>query len=310
VEAVAGVVAEHTAGSPVDPNILWTNRSPRQIADEVQEQGFAACPATVWRILSEELGLSFRQAEKDQATRHFEFREEQFEHIGARRAWYQRRGWPIVSIDTKKKEPLGNFFRPGRACTNGHVLVWDHDFTTPDTPRLVPYGVYDVLRNEGLMLLTDTDDTSELACDAIWRWWQRCGWRHYQHAEGLLVLCDSGGSNSYRHYIFKEDLANLACDLGFPIEVAHYPPGCSKYNPIDRRMFCHVTHALQGVVLQTIQVARDFIARTSTSTGLSVVAEIARQAYHKGRHATAAFFHHMPIHFNTFLPDLNYTALN
>lgn len=310
MDAIGEVVAEHTAGSPVDQNILWTNRSPREIAEEVQRQGFTAGPEAVWRILTEELGLGFRQAEKEEATRRFEFREEQFEHIAQRRWFYKLMDWPILSIDTKKKELLGNFHRSGKACTNGHVRVLDHDFRTPGQGRLVPYGVYDVLRNEGFMLLTATADTSELACDAVWRWWQRLGWRHYADAGGLLLLCDCGGSNGYRQHRFKEDLANLAYDLELPIEVAHYPPGCSKYNPIERRMFCHVTRALQGVVLRTIQVARDFISRTSTKSGLQLIVEIARHIYQKGRKATKDFLEDMPIHFNRFLPALNYTALN
>lgn len=309
MQAVQTVVAEHTAGSPVDENILWTNRSPREIAVEVQAEGFSACPETIRRILTDELGLGFRQAEKEEATRHFEFRDEQFEHIASRRRLYEFLDWPILSIDTKKKEPLGDFHRPGKACTNGHVRVFDHDYRSLASGLLVPYGVYDVLREEGLMLLTDTADTSELACDAVWRWWQRLGWRHYDHAGGLLLLCDCGGSNGYRQYLFKEELAKLAYDLELPIEVAHYPPGCSKYNPIERRMFCHVTRALSGVVLQTIEVARDFISRTSTQTGLRVVVEIARRAYYKGRKATSEFLNDMPIHFNEFLPELNYKAL-
>lgn len=294
----------------MDENILWTNHSPRQIADAVHEKGFSVCPETVWRILSEELGLCRRQAEKEESTRFYEFRDEQFKHIASRRRFYEFMGWPILSIDTKKKELLGNFQRSGQALTTGHVRVFDHDYSTLGNGRLVPYGVYDVLCNEGLMLLTSTADTSELACDALWRWWQRRGRRRYPDAGGLLLLCDCGGSNSYRQYRFKEDLADLAYDLGTPIEVAHYPPGCSKYNPIEHRMFCHVTRALKGVVLQTIQVARDFIARTSTQNGLSVVVEIARKTYTKGRKATFEFLEEMPIQFNTFLPELNYTALN
>lgn len=294
----------------MDQNILWTSRSPREIAAEVQEKGFSACDETVWRVLTEELGLGFRQAEKEEATRQFEFRDEQFEHIGRRRRLYEFLNWPILSIDTKKKESLGNFYRPGRACTNGHVRVLDHDFGTLGSGRLVPYGIYDVLRNEGFMLLTDTADTSELVCDALWRWWQRMGWRYYSDAGGLLLLCDCGGSNGYRLNCFKEDLTNLARDLELPIEVAHYPPGCSKYNPIERRMFCHVTRALKGVVLKTIEVARDFISHTRTDAGLHVIVEIAKKTYQKGRKASSDFLKDMPILFNSFLPELNYTALN
>jgi hypothetical protein len=126
----------------------------------------------------------------------------------------------------------------------------------------------------------------------------------------MLLLCDCGGSNGNRQYFFKEELALLACDLGRSIEVAHYPPGCSKYNPIERRMFCHVTRALSGVVLRSIEVARDFISHTSTESGLRVVVEIAKTIYHKGGKATDEFFENMPILFDPFLPELNYKALN
>jgi hypothetical protein len=308
VEAVEAAVAEHTAGSPVDENIVWTNRSPRQIAEEVAADGFSACEDTVRRILTEDLQLGVRQAKKEEAGKSFAFRNEQFQHIARRRKWYQRRGWPVLSIDTKKKELLGDFFRPGRAYTNGAVRVLDHDFATLGAGRLVPYGIYDVTHNDGFMFLGDGADTSEFVCDAIWRWWQRVGKDRYWLAGGMLLLCDAGGSNGYRLHRFKEDLVELAGDVQLPIEVAHYPPGCSKFNPIERRMFCHVTRALQGVVLRTIQVARDFIKRTTTTTGLKVAVEIARRTYERGRKATAAFLSQMPIQPGKLLPQLNYTA--
>jgi hypothetical protein len=308
VEAIAVTVADHTAGSPVDSDLMWTNRSPREIAEELSIDGFDVCPATVRSILTEELGLSMRQAVKDEATSDFPQRNEQFEHIARLRKRYQSEGWPVLSIDTKKKELLGDFFRPGRAYADGPVHVLDHDFGTYGHGRLVPYGVYDLVRNEGLVFLSVGPDTSELACDAIWRWWQRLGRRQYAGASRLLLLCDCGGSNGYRQYLFKEELKWLAEDLGMSIRVAHYPPGCSKYNPIEHRMFCHVTRALQGVVLRTVDVAKRFIARTTTETGLRVLAEVARRAYQKSLKASQEFIEDMPIHFHKFLPELNYTA--
>lgn len=302
-------MAEHTAGSPVDEGLLWTNRSPRQIAEELQAEGFSVCADTVRTILADNLGLGLRQASKDEAARAFPFRDEQFEYLAELREWYERRRWPVLSIDTKKKELLGDFFRAGKAYTDGVVHVLDHDFATQGQGRLVPYGVYDVQRNEGFVLLSLGPDTSALACDAVWRWWQRLGRRSWWHASGLLLLCDCGGSNGNRQNLFKEELHWLASDLRRPIRVAHYPPGCSKYNPIEHRMFCHVTRAMQGVVLRTIAVAKDFIARTTTSTGLRVIPELARHAYEKGHKASREFLNNMPIRFDEFLPELNYTAL-
>lgn len=308
LQAVEQVIANDTAGSPVDDQVRWTNRSAADIAEEVCENGFEVSADTVRRILIDELHFSRRQAFKDECACHFPQRDEQFQFIAQLRADYEYYDLPILSIDTKKKELLGNFFRPGRAFTDGRVIVQDHDFVTAEQ-RLVPYGVFDTGRNEGLMLLTRGADTSELACDAIWRWWQRLGRWHYWYAPRLLVLCDCGGSNGYRHHRFKQDLCQLAARLERDIQVAHYPPGCSKYNPIEHRMFCHVTRSLQAVVLKTMAVARDFIARATTTTGLRIVAEIARGTYERGRKATHDFLADTPLRFHNFLPQLNYTAL-
>lgn len=306
-EAVEEAVADRTAGSPVDERIQWTNRSPADIAAEAAAKGFSVGTDTVRQILTEELGLRRRQAVKEEAGTAFPRRDEQFQHIADLRSWYERRRWPVLSVDTKKKELLGEFFRPGRAYTDGLLRVADHDFVTSQQ-RLVPYGAFDVVHNEALLLLARGADTSELACDAVWRWWQRLGQRRYWHASGMLLLCDCGGSNGNRHHRFKQDLCGLAARLRRDIRVAHYPPGCSKYNPIEHRLFCHVTRSLQSVVLRTIELARDLIARTTTSANLRVVAEIARRSYAKGRKATADFLMHTPIVYEDFLPELNYTA--
>lgn len=308
IEAVAARVADHTAGSPVDESQLWTNRSPREIAEELAADGFEVGSDTVRTILTNDLHLGLRQAVKDEATCNFPQRDEQFWHIARLRQTFQAEGCPVLSIDTKKKELLGNFHRPGRAYTNGQVHVLDHDFATHGNGRMTPYGVYDVGRNEGFMWLSVGPDTSRLACDAIWRWWQRLGKWHYASAKRILLLCDCGGSNGYRHHVFKEELHRLADDLGMSIRVAHYPPGCSKYNPIEHRMFCHVTRALRGVVLRTLDIAKQFISRATTATGLRVVAETTQRIYASGLRASAKFIEKMPIRSHHFLPDLNYTA--
>lgn len=305
--AVEALIERDTAGSPVDENIRWTNRPVADLAEKLQDQGFQIGVDALRRILFEEMGLSRRQAFKDEAACDYAHRDEQFQYIAQLRAEYEQHDWPVLSIDTKKKEILGNFHHPGRAITDGRVRVQDHDFVTAQQ-RLVPYGVYDTLRNEGFLYLARGADTSELACDAIWRWWQRMGRRHYGWAPRLLLLCDCGGSNGRRQHRFKEELCFLAGDMRCDIQVAHYPPGCSKYNPIEHRLFCHVSRALQAVVLKTIRVAKEFIGRTQTATGLRVVVEIARRMYQKGLKATRNFLDNNPIRFDDFLPELNYTA--
>jgi len=304
---VEEVIANDTAGSPMVEGQRWTNRSPADISDDLFDRGFEASADTVRRILFDDLGLSRRQAYKDEAAYDFPHRDEQFQYIAQLRAEYEAWGEPVLSIDTKKKEILGNFYRDGRAYTDGRVIVQDHDFVAAQQ-RLVPYGVFDTLRNEGFLLLARGADTSELACDAIWGWWRRMGRYSYRHKSRLLVLCDCGGSNGYRRHRFKQDLCELAAALGRDIRVAHYPPGCSKYNPIEHRLFCHVTRSLRATVLKTIEIARNLIARTTTVPGLRVVAEIASRMYEKGRKATAEFLENRSIHFDDFLPQLNYTA--
>ena len=310
VPAIAAAVAEQTAGSPVDPEQQWTNRSSHEIASELQAEGLVVCANTVRRILHDELHLGRRQAVKSRTHCDFAQRNEQFENIARLRNEYLKKGWPVLSIDTKKKELLGNFFRAGRAYTNGQVSVNDHDFPSYSTGKLVPYGVYDVARNEALMYLSLGADTSEMACDGIWRWWQRLGREKYRDAEQILLLCDCGGSNGYRQHRFKEQLHRLACRFERPIRVAHYPPGCSKYNPIEHRLFCHVTRALQATVLTTVELAKRLIARTHTTTGLRVLVEVARKTYLAGEQVADRFFESWPIRNHPRLPELNYTALN
>lgn len=301
------LIEHDTAGSPVQANIRWTNRPVADLAEQLQSQGFQIGVDALRRVLFEELGLSRRQAFKDEAACRYEHRDDQFQHLAQLRAEYTSHGWPIVSIDTKKKEILGNFFHPGRALTDAVVRVNDHDFVTAEN-RLVPYGVYDVLCNEGFLYLARGADTNQLACDAVRRWWQRLGWAQHWGVSRMLLLCDCGGSNGNRQHRFKEELCYLARDLKLDIRVAHYPPGCSKYNPIEHRLFCHVSRALSAVILKTIHVAKEYISRTQTTTGLRVVAEIARRTYQPGLKASRDFLDNNPIRFADFLPELNYTA--
>ena len=306
VEAIKDVVSDHTAGSPVDEKIQWTNRSPRQIGEEIAELGFTVSTDTVRAILTDDLGLRRRIACKDEAGGDYEFRDQQFEHIAALRRFYVKQGWPILSIDTKKKELLGNFFRPGTAYTDGRIHVADHDFAPPGALKAIPFGVYDLQRNEGFVLLARGADNGELACHAIERWWLRMGQADYPGQGPMLILCDCGGGNAKNSWRFKEDLAWLATRLQRIITIAHYPPYCSKYNPIEHRMFPHVTRAMQGVVLKSMNVVRDCIARTMTSSGLNVIVETTAKIYEKGRKTTERFLERMPLILGSVLPQLNY----
>ncbi len=302
------VVEVHTAGSPVEPDRLWTNRTARELAIELAESGVEMSPNTVARLLREELGLSHRQAAKTKCLGESPDRNAQFERIAELKARYLAKGWPVLSIDTKKKELLGDFFRPGRAWTNGQVKALDHDFPSAGSGKVIPYGVYDLAANEALVLLAQGADTGELAADAVRRWWIRLGKKRYWHASGVLVLADSGGSNGNRVGLFRERLCGVAGLLNRDIRVAHLPPYCSKYNPIDHRLFCYLSRSLRAVLIRSVETIRAALARTTTAAGLRVVVEVARRTYQAGVKASNDFLRNEPIIRDALLPSLNYTA--
>lgn len=172
-------------------------------------------------------------------------RNAQFENIARLKSDYQAEGNPIISMDTKKKEYLGNFYRDGYAYTQDTLLAFDHDFNSFAQGVIIPHGLYDVCANTGYINLGTSKDTSEFACDSFRNWWYNQGQHDYPQATSILLLCDGGGSNNVRHYIFKSDLQQLVDEIGVEIRIAHYPPYTSKYNLIEHRLFPHVTRACQ-----------------------------------------------------------------
>lgn len=236
-------------------------------------------------------------------------RNEQFENIARLRAEFEAAGNPIISLDTKKKEFLGNFYREGRLYTLEELTTWDHDFNTFAEGVIIPHGIYDLQRNVGYIQIGTSRDTSEFACDSVRYWWLTYGSLQYPDATSLLILCDGGGSNSSRHHIFKYDLQHLADELGIEIRVAHYPPYCSKYNPIEHRLFPHVTRACQGVIFTSVELVKKLMSKTRTATGLHTFVHIIDKVYAAKRKAPDAFLDNMPIRFDDFLPTWNYRAV-
>ena len=236
-------------------------------------------------------------------------RNAQFENIARLKADYLARGEPVISIDTKKKELIGNFARDGHTHTQAQVQTLDHDFPSAGQGKLIPHGLYDLARNEGYLHLNTSTDTSEFCCDSIAHWWAQHGSKHYPDARCLLLLCDGGGSNASNRNVFKEALQQLAERLGLEIRIAHYPPYCSKHNPIEHRLFAHVTRACQGVTFHTVDIARQFMAKAKTTTGLKVTAEVLGGVYVKGKKVAADFVKNMRIVFDEHLPRWNYRAV-
>lgn len=306
VAALKTVIECHTAGSPVKPNQLWTNRSSQTIANELGELGFPVCANSVAALLRNELKLSRRQIEKKLPMGESRDREAQFDRLIELRGEFLAAGRAVLSIDTKKKELLGLFHRRGRARTNGRVTAWDHDFPSSSWGKVIPYGVYDVGRNEAFMMLASGSDTGELVADSLRRWWHRLGKWNYDPSQPILLLADCGGSNGYRVRLFRERLSWLAEKLGLTFRVGHLPPYCSKYNPIDHRLFCHISRSLKGMLLKTVETIRSAIERTTTAPGLRVLTEIARKVYQPKIKPTATFLASEPVERDEHLPQLNY----
>jgi hypothetical protein len=307
-ENFCALLAEFTAGDPMRQGVLWTNLSRREISRRLGQMGTPASRHVVRKLLKKH-GLGQRKACKKKSMGEHPDRNAQFENIARLKAGYLGRCEPVISIDTKKKELIGNFSREGYTHTQAQVQTLDHDFPSAGQGKLIPHGLYDLARNEGYMHLNTSTETSEFCCDSIAHWWEQHGRHHYPDAKSLLLLCDGGGSNASNRHVFKEALQHLADRLGLEIRVAHYPPYCSKHNPIEHRLFAHVTRACQGVTFHTVEIARQFMAKAKTSTGLKVMVEVLGGVYAKGKKVAADFLEKMPIVFDAHLPRWNYRAV-
>jgi len=306
-ENLLEIVRDNTAGDPMKEEAVWTYLSPPEIAEQLEARGTPVCVDTV-RSLLHEAGFVERKAQKQLSMAATPHRNEQFENIARLKAEYLASDNPIISMDTKKKEQLGNFYREGRLYTTQVIETFDHDFPSFGQGVIIPHGLYDIKRNRGHVALGFSHDTSEFACDSLRLWWQRYGRSAYPNADSILLLCDGGGSNNAKHYIFKEDMQRLVNKIEMPIRVAHYPPYCSKYNPIEHRLFPHITRALSGVIFQSVELVKKLIRRTGTRTGLSVTVGMLKKVYELKRKATDRFMEVMPIKFDDYLPNWNYVA--
>lgn len=277
-QAVVQIIEPHTAGLPQDENVVWISLSVTQIMSELSALGYDISRYFVRQIL-DSLGLRERSFYKDLPMKDVKDRNEQFEQITAICEEASSVGLPIVSIDTKKKEMLGNFKREGKALSNGPLKSLDHDFSTFSDGQIVPHGIYDVTRNVGYMTLGISHDTSKFVCDNIARVWREYLKEQYPDARTLVILCDGGGSNSSSHRIVKQDLMDLANKLGIKLLVVHYPPYCSKFNPIEHKIFSQITRSWSGAPLMSLQNAADRAAMTTTKKGLKVHVHINSKTY-------------------------------
>ena len=303
------VLQDHTAGDPMDEAVRWTDLSVAQIVVLLRrDHGVPVSKFVVHRLLKKH-NYRRRKAQKRQTMKVVRHRNAQFENIERLKSEYEASGNPIISMDTKKKEYLGTFYRDGHLYTREEVRAYDHDFKSFAEGIVIPHSLYDLRLNSGYIQLGTSHDTSEFACDSFRTWWWTYGCVHYRHATSILVLCDGGGSNSSRHHIFKQDLQDLVDEIGVEIRIAHYPPYCSKYNPIEHRLFPHLTRACQGVLFTSIDVVKHLMEKTKTKTGLKVFIHLLDKVYQTGRKATETFKQQMPIVHDDLLPQWNYRAV-
>jgi hypothetical protein len=303
------VVKDYTAGDPMNEQVLWTNLPPREIADRLAEAHGIRVGVKVIRKLLKKHNYRRRKAQKKQTMKEVPNKEEQFENIARLKAEYRAAGNPILSMDTKKKECLGNFYREGQLYTLRELATYDHDFNSFAEGIVIPYGIYDLGQNRGYLTLGTSKDTSEFACDCLRNWWYTQGQYYDPYPTSILGLCDCGGSNGSRAYIFKEDLQKLVDEIGVGIRIAHYPPYNSKYNPIEHRLFPHVTRACQGVIFKSLDLVKTLMEKTTTRKGLDVTVHLLEKVYQTGRKVAEDFKETMRIIFDEYLPKWNYTAV-
>ncbi len=288
--------------------VLWTNLSLRRLRQALATRGFRVSVKVVTQLL-EKHQLGRRKALKKRSLKHHPQQDRQFQIIAHYRQLYEAAGNPILSIDTKKKELIGNFFREGHAYSQKVVETLDHDFPSLASGVAYPHGLYDLQRNHGHLNVGTSHDTSAFACDSLAYWWEHFGRSNYPQATSLLLLCDGGGSNAANRYLFKYGLEKLAERIGLVIRVCHYPPYESKYNPIEHRFFPHVTRACAGVIFDTVETALEAMAETSTTMGLTTTVHLLEGDYPTGEKAPKNYKKTMRIVFDDELRAWNYRAI-
>jgi hypothetical protein len=296
-----------TRGDPMRP-LLWTSRSLRNLVNELAKQGHTVCPTVVGDLLRG-MGYSLQANSKTrEGSRHID-RDAQFQYINTQAMEFLAANEPVISVDTKKKELVGNFKNNGREWrpTGAPELVNVHDFIDPKLSRAVPYGVYDINNNVGWVSVGTDHDTASFAVNAIRRWWWTMGNKRHPKAKRLMITADGGGSNGYRVRLWKVELQKLSDELKLPITVCHLPPGTSKWNKIEHRLFSFITINWRGKPLRSYRTIVQLIAATTTDTGLKVRAELDENKYPKGVKVSDAQLAAVNLSRHSFHGDWNYT---
>lgn len=292
--------------------LKWTRKTIQKIANELCIHGINVSANTVAKLLRQ-MGFSLRVNSKNLESGNRkppspEKRNHQFEYISQKRDEFALKGNPSISVDTKKKELIGNFKNQGRTWEQQAIEVNDHDFHIDAEGIAIPYGIYDDQANSGYIYLGTTCDTPAFAVDCIDFWWQNVGSKHYPNADRMLILADCGGSNGYRSRVWKHRIYHQLCQrYNLTVQVCHYPPGASKWNPIEHRLFSEISKNWAGKPLTSYETVINYIRRTKTSTGLTVEVELIENTYQKGERVSDRELESISIDRYEKLPDWNYT---
>ena len=307
-QTLTTLLAYRTAGDPDDATIVYTDLTPTHLSAQLNRLGQPVSCAPIRQWMSDKK-LRLRGIQKVLSCGESPDRDAQFQQISTLREQYRASGNPCFSVDTKAKEFLGQLYRKGRVRCTQPFKAFDHDFPSLAKGVIIPHGIYDMARNRGHLNLGISHDTTQFACDSLRWYWNRIGKQCYPQASSILLLCDGGGSNSARKYIFKYDLQRLADQIGIEIRIAHYPSYCSKYNPIERRFFPHVGRACAGRLFDSMETVVDLMRKAATTTGLKTTVNVMRRKYLTGRNATEDIKRNLKIVFDEHLPKWNYRAI-
>ena len=283
----------------MNEKVKWTALSRSDIAKKLKK-GFRVSRNIVRNLLKSH-GYVKRKMKKIRNTGEFKERGRQFKKNARLIARYKNAGNPIVSVNTKKKERSGNLYRDGQQYCFDMEIVYDHDYAHSSEGTVIPQGIYDLKYNDAMINI----GASEFFCDSIKNWWEIIGCKRYSNATLLLLLFDCGGSNSYRHHVFKQALQMLSNDIGIEIRIAHYPPYTSKWKLMEHRLFLHVSRAMSGVVFKSYKLVKELIEKTNTENGLTVTANIIDKIYEKGKKSCLSIYETGTIIFDAVLGQLN-----
>lgn len=305
---------KHEVGGDPMTGLKWTRKTTQKISVELNRLKINVSANTVGRLLKQ-MGFSLKLNQKSLESGiknppSAEDRNRQFEYIKKLKKKFSKQGKPVISVDTKKKELIGNYKNSGQSWEQEPVLVNDHDFPQDAIGKAVPYGIYDIEANKGTIFLGTSYDTPSFAVDSIEAWWRTEGQRRYKNTDELLILADAGGSNSYRSRVWKAQIYEKLCKRhGISVKVSHYPPGTSKWNPIEHRLFSEISKNWAGKPLESYEKVLKYIRTTKTASGLTVKGHFVKRKYRKGESVAEEQMKQLPIETPKIMPKWNYTLL-